>query len=317
MFKRIAIFKVLFLFQICKGGNINSAITFGTHFIFGSQLQSINLSLDGNLALHESAFGFKNGSSVFINGSCSYEVYRTKFGVKNYGSGINYSVKGILGWGNGLNLAGSLISTTSNNFFYDQSHPTSFNGFGIGVDVNLQFGTLKKFSNKRGNFLGLFSQKQTMIHFNFSNDFKSGFFRGKGGDMGETGSLMLKIAQLQSNYIDIYGVGLALFTPEPDYSKNPTQQKNSDDESAIVLPSTTPFENLYHGNIFGSFSRTSNYYSIALKLGVDSKKTGANIQNWLHDTFGLYPRFEWPVDEKNKLLFECATGVLKKVQSIN
>ncbi len=313
MLNKTYILLFLLLSQISKGVSLRTGLNIGANVTFGTQIQSFNLCLDVTSSLFHENLISKNGNSILINGSFNYELYNRKFGVKNYGSGIRYSLKALAGWNSALNLAGSIISTTSTNYLIDYSHPSSFNGIGAGIDVNYQFGKLKKFNNRRGNFLGLFSNDKFIYHFNLSNDFKSGILRGKGGDMGETGSFIIKVAHINDNFTDIYGAGLELFTPKPDYSKDPTRQKNSDNDSKIVLASTKPFDDVYHGNIFGLFSRTSNEFTTELKLGVDSKKIGANVQNWLHDTFGLYPRFEWPIEEKNKIFIEAKGGVLSKI----
>ncbi len=294
--------------QSISARNWNGGIEAGLSLNFGTQLQSVNLEIGGVLAGYASDFVSKNGNSIVITGLINYEFYNKKFGVFNRASGFGYSLKSLFGWKNALNLQSSIISNSNNNYWLDSNFEGGFNGFGIGLNGNQQFGKLKKFSNQQGNMLGYVSNKNFNLHFNFSNDFKSGFFRGKGCDKGETGSFIVKIAQIREPFIDVFGGGILLFTPEPDYSVNPTSSKNSDNDSKIVLPGTKPYEKLFHGNFYAFYSRTSPDFSAQIDLGVDSKKVGASLQNLLHDSFGLYPRFEWPVEEKNKMLVQIKGG---------
>jgi hypothetical protein len=59
---------------------------------------------------------------------------------------------------------------------------------------------------------------------------------------------------------------------------------------------------------FGTYQ--DEYYNINSKLGLNSEKLGAFIQNTLHDGAGLNPRFPWNVAAKDKPFYEVEASVL-------
>jgi hypothetical protein len=42
---------------------------------------------------------------------------------------------------------------------------------------------------------------------------------------------------------------------------------------------------------------------------MNSEKLGAFVQNTLHDSFGLNPRFPWNVNKKDKLFLELNSSI--------
>ena len=137
-----------------------------------------------------------------------------------------------------------------------------------------------------------------------------------GTDKGYTGRIIIKYSTIQDLDLYSFGIGLDVFTPEADYGIVPRIGRNSEDGMRIVSATTEPYGDLFHANIFSFLSYQSDEYTVGTKLGIDSPRGGAFIQNKLHDSIGLYPRFAWPVDKKAKFfgLLEGGRNFNEKIE---
>ncbi|PQJ73361.1 hypothetical protein [Polaribacter butkevichii] len=233
-----------------------------------------------------------------------------KYTVKTSGLNFGYDFFTLLGIGNNNNFLGSsffedgpLLATIENK--------QRFYGIGFGFEKEFLPKELSTFNQRLGKFLLRFSDEGSSINIQLKNDFRAGkIFYGEGTDFGKTGMLKLSYSRVV-NPKEIVHVGMAvsLFTPLQDYSKTPNNLMNSDDESKNVWYTKAPYKNLFYANlyVFGGYQNDS--FSGFLKAGVNSQKLGAFVQNTLHDSFGLNPRFPWNVSEKDKLFLEFNTSI--------
>ena len=156
-----------------------------------------------------------------------------------------------------------------------------------------------------------FSNANHSIDITFMNDFRFGnLFNGEGTDYGETGGLVIGLTTINSA-LKAYriGIGLELFTPKPDYSRTPNNIINSDDGRKNVWNTQVPYKNLFYANAFVFGSYRDEFTAAFAKAGLNSQKLGAYVQNKLHDSFGLNPRFPWDVAAKDKLVIEGTVSV--------
>lgn len=210
---------------------------------------------------------------------------------------------GLIGYGRNDNLLGSNIGLNRPTAFFDITE-TKNQFYGIGGVVNFTklTGGLGKFGNTQGGILLRFSKNQNSFTINVSNDATAPFVRA-GTDKGSTARVLLKYTTVRNEELFGVGMGMDMFTPEADYSRTPRSSTNSDDGMRAVSYNTKPFDDLFHFNLFLNVTYQSDEFNFDGRLGVDNPKMGAAVQNKLHDGFGLYPRFSWPVDEKGKLYF--------------
>ena len=183
---------------------------------------------------------------------------------------------------------------------YLQEQRISFSGIGFGLKRSYNSKKIALLKNKLGVFYIRNQFNNSFLLTKFQNDFRAyPIFRGAATDQGETGAIYV-------NYTDdIQKIGFAieLFTPIPDYSKSPTVDLNSKNGEHPVLEVVKNTYNKYHGNFYITYSHNKLQDS-EVKIGVDSKIMGAFTQNLLHDNFGLYPRFPWPIKEKDVLFLQ-------------
>lgn len=275
----------------------------GAHVNLGTQFNGINLQVGAATAFSESG-----GFSADLIGTLDYQLYWKKFGERVKAQSIIYEFKSTLGKGNTDDFVGLANGIMANHYFLSLPKFRHYNGVGFGWNKTRHFGALKKFSSARGSFLLRFSNQQQHFLVNFNNDFRAGPMRGKATDFGETGSLTMKYLQHNGLEVHTFGGTIELITPEPDYTRNPEAIGNSDFESKIVTHPKGAFPNLYHGNLFVFYNYQNAISFGELALGVDSKLSGAFIQNLLHDYFALYPRFEWPIHNKTKPYLQIKGG---------
>lgn len=226
--------------------------------------------------------------------------------VKTNGLFYGYEVFTLAGIGKNANLLGSSIADINKSILFDQTESGGFNGLGFGFQKKFMTKEMSHFSVKRGKFLARFSNANHSLDIAFMNDFRfKNLFNGEGTDFGETGGLVIGFTTINSRF-EAYrvGIGLELFTPKPDHSKTPNNRINSDDGRKNVWHTLTPFNNLFYANVFAFGSYQQEFYFASAKAGLNSQKLGAYVQNKLHDSFGLNPRFPWNVDAKDKLIIE-------------
>ena len=160
-----------------------------------------------------------------------------------------------------------------------------------------------------------FSNANHSIHLAFLNDFKFGsLFNGERTDYATTGSLHIGFTNI-NNQQSAYQIGLALdvFTPQPNYALSPRNPLNSDDGRKNVWFTLPPFKDLFYSNLYAYASYQDEHYLIHGNLGINSQKIGAFVQNTLHDSFGLNPRFPWNVASKDKLYYQVSGNIIQNI----
>lgn len=199
------------------------------------------------------------------------------------------------------------------NIIKEKQH---FYGLGFGIEKEFLPNNLKSFNQQLGKLLLRISNANHSINIQFKNDFRVGtFFKGEGTDFGSTGSMRISYSNVL-NSLETYhiGLGVSLFTPIPDYSRTPVNSINSDDGSKNVWYTLSPYQNHFYSNIYTFGGYQNELYSTYFKIGLNSEKLGAYIQNTLHDSFGLNPRFPWNVISKDLFFFEINGSVFNSIK---
>ncbi|WP_091404882.1 hypothetical protein [Aquimarina amphilecti] len=267
------------------------------------------------LKLGAYGFGTLNYGDISVESGLSIATYQflKRHTVKIPGLAYSYEFFALAGIGKNSNLLGSSVSNMNTSLLFNPNGKGGFNGLGFGFSKDYLPKSLKSYSLRRGAFLMRFSNANHNIHFSFQNDFSIGLFKGAGTDYGVTGSLDIGFTKIiDPQTIQKVGIGIDLFTPRPDYSQSPRNSINSDDGRKNVWYTLPPFKELFYGNLYGYATHQENNVSVHAKLGANSQKTGAYIQNILHDGLGLNPRFPWPVETKNKIYLEISGNVFYK-----
>ena len=260
-------------------------------------------------------FGTLNYGDIALESGISLASYQfiKRHTVSTSGFTYSYDFFALAGIGKNSNLLGSSLSSAHKSIIYNPQGESGFNGLGFGFGKDRLPKELRSFGLKRGSFLMRFSNASHSIHFAFRNDLRIGLFKGEGTDYGVTGSLDIGVTNINnSQSVSKYGFGIDLFTARPDYSRAPRNPTNSDDGRKNVWFTLPPFEDLFYGNVYGYASYQENNFSIHGKLGVNSQKTGAFIQNTLHDGLGLNPRFPWQVQTADKIFIELSGDIFAK-----
>ncbi|GAA4271664.1 hypothetical protein U6A24_13845 [Aquimarina gracilis] len=291
--------------------NIDGGILLNAQITLGNQNQWLKLGAFG--------FGAINYGDISLESGISFATYQflKRHTVKTSGLAYSYEFFALGGIGKNTNLLGASVSNMNTSIIYNPSGQGGFNGLGFGFSKDVLPKSLKSYGLKRGALYMRFSNSNHNIHLSFLNDFKIGWFKGSGTDYGVTGSLNIGFTKIHDP-ITIYqlGLGIDLFTPRPNYSLSPRNPINSDDGRKNVWFTLPPFEDLFYGNLYGYGTYQEDYYSVHLKLGTNSQKAGAYIQNKLHDGLGLNPRFPWQVETKDKLYIEITgDAFLKEVSN--
>lgn len=284
--------------------NINAGILLKTEITLGNQNQWLKVGVFG--------FGTANYGDISIESGLSLAAYSflKRHTVKQSGLGYSYEFFALGGIGQNTNLLGSAISNVNTALLFNPEGEGGFNGIGLGFGKDYLPGNLKSYGLRNGAILFRFSNANHSIHLAFRNDLKFGVFNGQGTDYGSTGSLNIGFTNIQ-NVNTLYQLGFVvdLFTARPNYSLSPRNPINSDDGRKNVWFTLPPFKDLFYGNVYGYGLYQNNDYSLYTKLGVNSQKAGAYIQNILHDGYGLNPRFPWNVEAKDKLFFEFSSNL--------
>ena len=275
--------------------------------VFGNQNQVLEIGAFGIVTANYNDFSAESAISLI-----SGKPFR-KHNAKHSGWMYGYEFYALGGVGDNDNFLGSSLSSFNTALIYNAKNKSKFSGLGFGFQKEFLSNDLAIFNVKRGKLVLRFSNSQHSIGVSFLNDLKLfPFFNGQASDFGATGSLEVSFSNITSNKSAYKtGIGLELFTPKADYSKTPNNLINSDDGRRNVWHTLSPHKDLFYANayIFGSY--TSVYYSASLKTGFNSEKLGAFVQNSLHDSFGLNPRFPWRIDKKDKILIEATGSFIK------
>ncbi|MEM9620570.1 MAG: hypothetical protein AAF993_02905 [Pseudomonadota bacterium] len=240
-----------------------------------------------------------------VGGWCYF--YARRFGARTQGHGCGYEAFVLAGIGKNENLLGSTVSRHQADAFY-RARPGDYAGIGFGISRDQPSGSLRKFGVRQGQAIIRVAAGDHSLHLNFANDLRIGPFRGAASDEGPTGSLHLGYASTDGASLRQFGLGLELFTPVPDYSTSPDNPQNSEDGAKRVWFTTPPWENLFYANLYVQAGRQRDNQIWSARLGVDSMQLGALIQNTIHDSFGLYPRYPWPVQAANQAYVEVTAS---------
>ncbi|MDG1477498.1 MAG: hypothetical protein P8Q14_10160 [Vicingaceae bacterium] len=290
-------------------GTINGAVS--VNLLFGTQLKALNVGL--------SIFGtttYKSETSLEGGVNFNFSPFIQKYVIYQGNFSSSLEMFGLVGYGQNNNLLGSNVGLTKHTSFYDYTiKGGQFYGAGMSVILNKITGDLSKFQNQQGGIIIRVSENQNSVVFNINNDLSAWFFNRAGTDKGNTARAMLSYTSIKGFELYGIGVGLDMFTPEADYGKPPRATTNDEDGSVAVLFNTKPYDDLYHLNLFSSFvyQNQQNNFNIDGRIGIDNYKIGAFVQNSIHDSFGMVPRFAWPVTKKGKFysLFDINTSLNK------
>ncbi len=287
--------------------NVDGGILLKAEVTLGNQNQWLKLGVLGFGTLNYGDLSLETGVSL-----ASYQFLK-RHTLRTAGLAYSYEFFAIGGIGKNSNLLGSSLSNMDTSILFNPDGKGGFNGLGFGFTKDILPKELKSYGLKRGALLMRFSNANHSIHLQFLNDFKIGWFQGAGTDYGVTGSLDIGVTIIQDpETMYQLGFGVDLFTPRPDYSRSPRNQINSDDGRKNVWYTLPPYKELFYGNIYAYGTYQEDFYSIHTKLGINSQKAGAFIQNTLHDGIGLNPRFPWQVETKDKIYIEVTGNVLSK-----
>lgn len=278
------------------GVRLNIEVTFGSHNISSRVgLLAFGTAQDSNLAA-------ELGAGLWA------QTHLRRFSAQTTGWSIGYDAFGLVGMGDNSNLLGSALSESVSTAIFQEPSQKGFFGLGFGViDENIS-GSLSKFSLKRGKVMIRVASKASSIHVTFANDLRQAIIQGGATDYGQTAAFKIQYNQIRNNSLTQYGLGFDVFTPQPDHNNEPNNPQNSDEGRRRVWYITKPWDQLFNANLFFEFARQDDQHSISAKIGIDSPKFGAYAQNQIHDSFGLLPRFPWPVDKKGKVYFEATAS---------
>lgn len=272
---------------------VNFQIVFGTHNQYArASLVAFGAANDNNLAI-------ESGGGIWVQGSLR------RFNAKTMHWSAGYDAFVMAGFGDNGNQLGSALLETSTPIFFEDDADKGFVGLGFGVTNEHFTGSLNKFSQRRGRALLRFANRHSSLHLTFANDLRDKLFLGEASDYGQTASATIKFNQIREDRLFQLGVGLDLFTPQPDFSRAPDNEKNSADGRKRVWYTSAPWEALYNANFYIEVAGQDETEAWSLAVGLDNPKLGALAQNVIHDEFGLTPRFAWPIEESASLFFEA------------
>lgn len=298
-----AAFLILFLLPI-KGSSqefkTNGGLLFGVKMVLGNQNKMLQLGV--------STFGAATYSKAAVEGG--FSLYKgfvlQRHTIKTKGFVWGYDVFYLAGYGNNQNLLGSTLSQYNTPIVYDLVNESSFVGLGFGFEKQYLPGNLKEFNQRLGRLLIRYAKNDTSYGLTFKNDFKlGGLLYGDATDFGDTGSLFLSYTNIKNKEtVSQLGFAIQLFTPKPDYDRIADHDRNSDEGRKNVWHTTGAYKDLFYANASFFYKYQHQHFVYQSKLGMESNKLGAYIQNNLHDGFGLNPRYPWFVDRKNRLYVE-------------
>ena len=284
----------------------NGGLMVKTEITLGNQNKTIKLSVFGVGTLNYGDASLETGLSLF-----SGQLFQRHTTSQQKGLFYGYDFFLLGGTGNNSNLLAASLFANNQTLLFSPTPAGRFNGVGFGFQKEFLPGDLKAFNLRRGKILMRFSDNNQSYKIIFSNDFRFyPLFNGQGTDYGQTGGIEFGFSRIESR-TEAYqiGLGLELFTPKADYTRTPINPINSDDGRKNVWYTSSPLSRLFYSNLYALGSYQNRHVESSLKIGLNSKKLGAYIQNTLHDSFGLNPRFPWRVDEKDQLLIDASLSV--------
>lgn len=285
--------------------NANAGFLIKGTILLGNQNQWLQVGAFG--------FGALNYGDVSLESGLSFVSYQFAKRHTKKISGLAYSYEffTLVGIGKNSNLLGSSVSKLNNEVIFNPNGKSGFMGLGLGFGKDYLPKSLKSYGIKNGQFLVRLSNANHSIHTIFTNDFKLGyFFNGERTDYANTGAFHVGFAAIQ-NRQRVYqaGIGIELFTSQPNYSKSPRNSLNSDDGRKNVWYTLPPYKDLFYANLYAFGAYQDSQYSVSARIGLNSQRLGAYVQNVLHDGVGLNPRFPWDVTQKDVLFIETSGSI--------
>lgn len=264
-----------------------------------------------------SVFGFgaaSKGKTAVEAGLSFWGQYQLRrYGAAHNGWAGGYEAFALVGHGRNDNLLGSVVGQLGTNGFSDPDHRGDFFGLGFGIRDDQIAGSLAKFGVRQGSVILRAASADRSLHLNFSNDFRIGPVYGQATDFGPTSRVRLGYAKVLGRRLDRYGLAFDIFTPQQDFKRAPSNPENSGDGRKRSWYTTEPWGALFHANLYVSAARSTDDSTWSAKLGTDSPRLGAYLQNRIHDGFGLYPRFPWPTAVPNRPYVELTGARLKNL----
>jgi hypothetical protein len=291
--------------------NANGGFLIKGTLLLGNQNQWLQVGAYGFGALNYGDASLESGVS-FV--SYQFVKRHTK---KLSGLAYSYEFFTLVGIGKNSNLLGSSVSKLNNEVIFNTNGDSGFAGLGFGFSNDVLPNTLKSYGIKNGQFITRFSNANHSIHTIFTNDFKFGsLFNGERSDYATTGAFHVGYTSIYDRQ-RVYqaGIGVELFTSQPDYSRPPRNPINSDDGRKNVWYTLPPYENMFYANLYAFGAYQDANYSVSTRVGINSERLGAFIQNMLHDGIGLNPRFPWDITQKDLLFIETSGSLNHTVTS--
>lgn len=285
--------------------NTNGGFLVKGTLLLGNQNQWLQIGAYG--------FGTLNYGDVALESGLSFVSYQfvKRHTKKLNGFAYSYEFFSLVGIGQNSNLLGSSVSKLNNEVIFNPNGQGGFSGLGFGFSKDRLPKSLKSYGIKNGQFLMRFSNANHSIHTIFTNDFKFGYlFNGERSDYATTGAFHVGFTSIYDRQ-GVYqaGIGLELFTAQPDYSKPPRNRINSDDGRKNVWYTLPPYKDLFYTNLYAFGAYQNADYSVSTRIGINSERLGAYIQNRLHDGIGLNPRYPWDLTQKDKLFIETSGSI--------
>lgn len=290
---------------VSQSADVNGALLVGANISLGNQNQLFNFSLKGVGTFNYGDAAVEAGATIYLN-----RIFK-RHTVQTNGISIGYEVFSLAGIGGNDNLLGASLFENSASLIFDAGGNGGFKGLGFGFQRELLPNKLSVYTPRRASIMVRVSNDEHSFQLAFRNDLKLGnIINGQATDYAATGSLVLSYSNITSFHSAyLAGVAFDVFTPQPDYSKTPINRINSDDGRRNVWFVLPPFENLFYANLYGFGTYQDQFYALGGSLGVNSSKLGAYVQNTLHDSFGLNPRYPWDVAEKDTFYYELRGGI--------
>lgn len=289
--------------------DVNGGVMARLSMVIGNQNQKIEAGI--------SAIGTLNYNDAAIETGVHFNVGQLfkRHNIKQSGLFYGYDLYALGGVGQNGNLLGASLSSINPVIIFDANKRTGFKGLGFGFQKEFFSEELSYFNTRRGKLLMRFSNAAHSFDITFMNDFKfAPLFNGEGTDYGATGNLRIGYTQILGRR-EVYraGIALDLFTPKPDYTRTPDNPLNADDGRKNVWYTVAPYADAFYANVYAFGYYQHGFYNAFAKAGMNSQKLGAYVQNSLHDTVGLNPRYPWDVTEKDHFFYEVGASIFKSV----
>lgn len=303
LYLKVILFFLMLWYPVAnsQGFKSNGGALLGVKMVLGNQNKMMQLGISTFGTASFGKLAFEGGFSLYKG----FVLQRHTIATNGFIGG--YDVFYVAGYGNNQNLLGSSLSQYNAPIIYDVDKKDSFVGVGFGFEKQYLPRDLKEFNQRLGRLMLRYAKNDVSYGLTFKNDFKLGtIFYGQATDFGDTGSLFLTYTSIK-NKEEVSQIGLAiqLFTPKPEYTQIADNYTNSDDGRKNVWHTTGVYKDVFYANAYIAYKHQTHNFVYQSKLGIESNKLGAYIQNRLHDNFGLNPRYPWHVTKNNQSFVEA------------